>query len=141
MKITYATSYTLADTSASVYFAEGDAGNERQVQQEPLLRAASQFVQTRSNQKQEFTFTVTRLHALVTDAELFYLTHGSALPDTGSLVFTADAEFVPAGSPPSTAPTATWATATLKSVRVRYKGRTTITTYTFTGAAIAEDSA
>ena len=40
MKITYATSYTLADTGASVYFAEGDAGNERQVQQEPLLRAA-----------------------------------------------------------------------------------------------------
>ena len=135
MKITYATSYTLADTSASVYFAEGDAGNERQVQQEPLLRAASQFVQTRSNQKQEFTFTVTRLHALVTDAELFYLTHGSALPDTGSLVFTADGEFVPAGSP-----AATWSTATLKSVRVRYKGRTTITTYTFTGAAIVQDT-
>ena len=77
---------------------------------------------------------------MATDAELFYLTHGSALPDSGSLVFTADAEFVPAGSPPSTAPTATWATATLKSVRTRYKGRTTITTYTFAGAAIVQDT-
>lgn len=88
MKITI-NDFILAEMSGPVGVRDFKIVNDRLIEPAQFLRAEAGKFYDRKNRTTTVTFSVTRLHATLQDAELFLLTHESAMPRAGLVTFTA----------------------------------------------------
>jgi hypothetical protein len=125
VKIEYGAT-TLGDDADGDFILEFPArAHARQVQQEPLAFAANPFTKGRGNAANSISFTVSKHHADLAAAALFYITHPDALADNGILKFTEGGTVKQI------------ADAALQTVEgVELSGASTRMKYTFTGGAI-----
>lgn len=122
--ITYGAATLGDDDAGDVIFDEG-GGHSRQVQREPVAFADYEFTAGRGNVREEFRFTIEKLHADENAAATYWRSHPASLDASAALVFEAGTY------------TDTIADAALVSVeRVRRDGKSTVMRYTFTGGQI-----
>lgn len=81
--------FVLAELSGPVGVRDFKIGGGREVEAAQFLRAEAGTFFDRKNQATIITFSVTRLHASVRDAEVFLLAHGLEIPASGLAMFTA----------------------------------------------------
>lgn len=86
MKIQYG-EFTLGDAGAPGV-SNVRMNGRRLVQQEDLLRAEEAFNAPRGNHRTTFSFTASRLHASVDEAQAFVTFHEADLPNQNDMVIT-----------------------------------------------------
>ncbi len=91
MKITV-NDFVLAEMSGPVGVRDFKINSTRVIEAVSFLRAAAGAFFDRKNQATIITFTVSRIHASIRDAEVFLLAHETELPVTGLVTFTAQGD-------------------------------------------------